>query len=89
MASLVAMNNSTKKKRKLETEGHENIIVKPASDKKNYKKLTLTNGLQVILISDPTQGAETKEIGVAMSVGVGSFSDPKDRQGLAHLLEHM
>ncbi|KAL3700566.1 hypothetical protein R1sor_018588 [Riccia sorocarpa] len=33
--------------------------------------------------------APTKKAAAAMSVGVGSFSDPADAQGLAHFLEHM
>ncbi|KAG0572112.1 hypothetical protein KC19_VG069600 [Ceratodon purpureus] len=33
--------------------------------------------------------APTKKAAAAMCVGVGSFSDPADAQGLAHFLEHM
>ncbi|KAG6541670.1 hypothetical protein Mapa_016935 [Marchantia paleacea] len=33
--------------------------------------------------------APTKKAAAAMSVGMGSFSDPADAQGLAHFLEHM
>ena len=49
----------------------------------------MENGLRCTIVGDPRPEAVTKEIGVAISVGVGSFSDPQDRQGLAHLLEHI
>ena len=93
MTSVEVTKDTNKKKRKVVKKSHNNdtdaIIIKPSSDNKNYKKILLENGLKVCLISDPTPGSETKEIGVSLSVGVGSFSDPKDRQGLAHLLEHV
>ncbi|CAM6083277.1 unnamed protein product [Calypogeia fissa] len=37
----------------------------------------------------PSGMAPTKKAAAAMCVGVGSFSDPQDAQGLAHFLEHM
>lgn len=71
-------NNSTIQQR------FENII-KPNEDKRNYLGLKLTNNLKVILISDP----ETDISAAALSVHVGSMSDPWQIQGLAHFLEHM
>ena len=52
---------------------------------RQYRRFILPNGMKVMLISDPTmqRGA------AALSVGVGSLSDPPNRQGLAHFLEHM
>ena len=47
--------------------------------------MTLDNGLRVMLISDP----EAEKSAAALDVYVGSGSDPEDRQGLAHFLEHM
>jgi secreted Zn-dependent insulinase-like peptidase len=38
-----------------------------------------------IIISDP----EAKKSSAALSVGVGSFQDPIEAQGIAHYLEHM
>ena len=42
---------------------------------------------------DGTEGSsedrQTKTAAAALCVGVGSFSDPPHRQGLAHFLEHM
>ncbi len=43
------------------------------------------NRMHVLLISDP----DTDQAAAAMDVAVGQFSDPPDRQGLAHFLEHM
>jgi len=60
-------------------------IEKSSNDKKTYQIITLDNDLEVILIHDPdaTQGA------AALDVKTGQLQDPKDRQGLAHYLEHM
>ena len=55
------------------------------NDKKQYQTLTLTNGLRVLLV----QNAETNKAAAALAVNVGHFSDPEDRQGMAHFLEHM
>ncbi|RWS24840.1 peptidase: M16 family-like protein [Leptotrombidium deliense] len=63
---------------------HKNII-KPVNDEREYSGLTLSNGLKVLLISDPT----TDKSAAALDVNVGSMSDPKSLPGLAHFLEHM
>ena len=47
--------------------------------------MTLANGLRVLLIHNN----ETAKAAGALAVNVGHFNDPKDRQGLAHFLEHM
>ncbi|CAG2101369.1 unnamed protein product, partial [Medioppia subpectinata] len=60
-------------------------IVKPNDDKRDYKAIVLTNGLKVLLISD----RETDKSAAALTTGVGSMSDPRDVQGLAHFAEHM
>ncbi|MFI5358039.1 MAG: insulinase family protein [Opitutales bacterium] len=54
------------------------------NDESAYRHLTLDNGLRVILLSDP----KLNKSSAAMAVGVGSYSDPATRQGLAHFLEH-
>ena len=54
-------------------------------DKRVLKTLTLENGLGVLLISDP----DVHRSAAALSVGVGHLHDPKEKQGLAHYLEHM
>ncbi|KAK6048043.1 peptidase, M16 family [Cooperia oncophora] len=60
-------------------------IVKSPSDQREYRGLELTNGLRVLLVSDPT----TDKSAAAMDVNVGSLMDPWELQGLAHFCEHM
>ena len=60
------------------------IIVSP-NDDNQYRYHELDNGLKVLLISDP----DTERSAAALDVNVGNGSDPIDRQGLAHFLEHM
>ncbi|MFB9866549.1 insulinase family protein [Vreelandella sulfidaeris] len=54
-------------------------------DSRDYRVLTLENGLDVLLVSD----AEADKAAASMNVRVGSAQDPDDLQGLAHFLEHM
>jgi len=54
-------------------------------DKRIIKTLTLENGLDVFLVSDP----DVHRSAAALAVGVGHLHDPKEKQGLAHYLEHM
>ncbi|WP_077338131.1 insulinase family protein [Pseudocolwellia agarivorans] len=58
---------------------------KSPNDHKHYLPLTLKNGLRVLLVNNN----ETKKSAAALAVNAGHFSDPFDRQGLAHFLEHM
>ncbi|WP_087020356.1 insulinase family protein [Thaumasiovibrio subtropicus] len=55
------------------------------NDSKQYQHLVLDNQLRVLLVhdSDATRSA------AALSVEIGHFDDPEDRQGMAHFLEHM
>ncbi|AZZ91125.1 peptidase M16 [Hahella sp. KA22] len=62
-----------------------NNIAKSPNDKRLYRAVTLDNGLQALLISDP----ETDKAAAAIDVDVGSGADPVGREGLAHFLEHM
>ncbi|MBT4963455.1 MAG: hypothetical protein HON32_04680 [Francisellaceae bacterium] len=62
-----------------------NDITKSSNDINQYKHLTLSNGLKVVLVNYP----ETEKAAAVLTVGVGSFDDPKSRAGLAHYLEHM
>lgn len=55
------------------------------NDSREYRYLTLENGLQVLLISDP----EADKGAAALDVHVGSGDEPDDRPGIAHFLEHM
>ena len=62
------------------------VLEVPEHETRLYSTLTLSNGLRVVLVSDP----ETKErAAAAMTVNVGHMSDPADSPGLAHFLEHL
>lgn len=61
------------------------VVKKSPADPYEYRYLQLDNGLKVLLVHMP----ESKKAAAAMSVNVGSGDDPKDREGLAHFLEHM
>jgi len=50
-----------------------------------YRKIILENDLKIILVSDKKYNKSS----ASMNVMVGSLSDPKEYQGLAHFLEHM
>lgn len=54
-------------------------------DERDYRVLTLDNGLTALLVSDP----EADRAAASMNVAVGSAQDPDDLAGLAHFLEHM
>ncbi|MFM2479572.1 insulinase family protein [Celerinatantimonas sp. MCCC 1A17872] len=55
------------------------------TDSREYRTVTLDNGLRALLISDP----QTPKAAAALAVNVGHFDDPLPREGLAHFLEHM
>ncbi|MDO6444279.1 insulinase family protein [Colwellia sp. 1_MG-2023] len=55
------------------------------NDHKQYFPFTLENGLRVLAVHNK----DTQKSAAALAVNVGHFSDPIDRQGLAHFLEHM
>ncbi len=60
-------------------------VVKSPEDNRSYRALTLENGLRVILVSDST----ADKAAAAIDVDAGSWSNPTNRRGLAHFLEHM
>ncbi|ULT86920.1 hypothetical protein L3Y34_006572 [Caenorhabditis briggsae] len=74
----------TEAKKNIVLKSHENIV-KGAQDVREYRGLELTNGLRILLVSDPT----TDQSAVALDVKVGSFMDPWEIPGLAHLCDHM
>ncbi|KAL1370247.1 hypothetical protein HN51_000534 [Arachis hypogaea] len=131
----------------LVTFSSDDVVFKSPNDRRFYRLLHLSNGLQALIVHDPEifpQGplqdedeaddeededeeedddddedeedeeddeeeeeeeegeetgmdidgnkdaaAQTKKAAAAMCVGIGSFSDPFEAQGLAHFLEHM
>ena len=79
----------------------DNLLDNPVvslSDRKNYKFLKLKNGLKVLLIKQPSDNDDelckykkykSNVAAVALCVDVGSFHDPREIQGMSHLLEHV
>lgn len=60
-------------------------IISSPNDSREYRHLTLVNGLQVMLVRETGE----KTAAASLSIAVGSRFDPPQRQGLAHFLEHM
>ena len=60
-------------------------IERSPADTRDYRAVTLRNGLEALLVSDP--GAD--KAAAALDVNVGSANDPAERPGMAHFLEHM
>lgn len=79
----------------------DNLLDDPVvslSDRKNYKFLKLQNGLKVLLIKQQCDNDDelcrykkykSNAAAVALCVNVGSFQDPREIQGMSHLLEHV
>lgn len=61
------------------------VLKQSPNDLKQYQAITLDNGLRVLLIHND----DSNKSAAALAVNVGHFNDPKERQGLAHFLEHM
>lgn len=60
-------------------------IIKSPNDDRQYSAMLLPNGLQVVLVSDPS----LENSAASLAVGVGSAHNPENQLGLAHYLEHM
>lgn len=60
-------------------------LLNPSMQERKTAKIRLKNGLEAYLISDPN----TEQSAASLSVGVGSWNDPKEYPGMAHFLEHM
>ncbi len=58
---------------------------KSPNDDKEYRYIKLDNELRVLLVSDP----DSEKAAASLDVYIGSASNPADRGGLAHFLEHM
>lgn len=60
-------------------------LLPPDRENIQYRTLMLPNQLEVMLVSNPS----VQRSAAALSVGVGSLSNPENRPGLVHFLEHM
>src|SRR5690625_6423711 len=68
------------------TSAPASVVVETSdNDAREYRHVVLDNGLEVMLVND----ANTEVSAVSLSVGVGSYHNPPEFQGLAHYLEHM
>lgn len=56
-----------------------------SNDNRVYHPLKLDNGLKVLFIQD----LQSEKSAASLTVNVGHFDDPWQRQGMAHFLEHM
>jgi len=63
----------------------QTTIIIPPLDTRSYDTFTLSNGLRVLLCSDPSSNTAA----AAMNVHVGASSDPIEIPGMAHFNEHM
>lgn len=64
---------------------YSHVVKKSSLDKRQFRSLTLSNQLRVVIISDPN----SSRAAAAMDVHVGSTMDPISLPGLAHFCEHM
>ncbi|KAI5119937.1 hypothetical protein M0805_002126 [Coniferiporia weirii] len=60
-------------------------VQKSAADDREYRVVRLENGLQAVLVHDPS----TDKAAASLDVAVGHLSDPDDIPGLAHFCEHL
>ena len=60
------------------------VVVSP-NDDRAYDLIELGNGLEVMLVSDPT----AEKSAAALSIGLGAASDPEDYPGMALSLIHI
>ncbi|MFA5631366.1 MAG: insulinase family protein [Porticoccaceae bacterium] len=60
-------------------------VLKSPADDRSYRYFTLDNGLEVLLVSD----SAADKAAASLSIDIGSFENPPEREGLAHFLEHM
>ncbi|KAH6579183.1 hypothetical protein BASA60_003367 [Batrachochytrium salamandrivorans] len=63
----------------------QGTVRKPDQDNKAYQIITLDNGLQAIVISDP----RTDKAAAALDIHIGHLCDPDEVAGLAHFCEHL
>ena len=65
--------------------GVETEIERSPADTRSYRAVTLDNGLEALVVSDPS----ADKAAAALDLNAGSADDPHARPGMAHFLEHM
>mmetsp|Transcript_10212 Transcript_10212/g.15592 ORF Transcript_10212/g.15592 Transcript_10212/m.15592 type:complete len:215 (-) Transcript_10212:1498-2142(-) len=58
----------------------------PFSSRRQYKNITLSNGLKVLLVNDNKSVRASAALTIS---GAGQFQEESDLGGMSHLLEHM
>ncbi|MGS2719775.1 insulinase family protein [Paraglaciecola aestuariivivens] len=66
-------------------EGKPKVPIISENDDRDYASLQLPNGLEILLVSDPS----AEKSAASLSVGVGALQDPNTQAGMAHYFEHM
>ncbi|CAI9149391.1 unnamed protein product, partial [Rangifer tarandus platyrhynchus] len=61
------------------------IVRKPYTDRREYRYLSLSNKMRVLLITD----SSCDDAAASIRVAAGSAADPPELPGLAHFTEHM
>ena len=62
----------------------QSVLAKSSTQKK-FSKIRLSNGLQVLLISD----LSLEESAASLYVRAGTWDDPEEYLGMAHFVEHL
>ncbi|MCH1429316.1 MAG: insulinase family protein [Chlamydiales bacterium] len=83
-SQLLNANEAEQKYRVIEDERSIEVLT-PDFKAIKSKKISLKNGLQALIISDP----KIDKSGAGLNVAVGSWEDPKEHPGMAHFCEHM
>jgi len=60
-------------------------LAQAQESQRTYRKFKLDNGIKVVLVSDPGVNISA----ASMDISIGSLANSKERQGMAHFLEHM
>src|SRR5205809_587722 len=59
--------------------------IQAPTDTAVFRRFTLDNGMRVLLVSD----SRFNKSAASLAVVTGQIDDPREREGLAHFLEHM
>ena len=83
--SSTAISSSATQQQQTKVIATDAAFLKPQPDTRQYRAITLPNGLTVLLVSDPSTDVEAGSV----HINSGHFQDPPHRPGLAHFHEHM
>jgi hypothetical protein len=78
--------HGNKKMKKAHDSVGADVVIKGNCDRREYRILNLSNGIEVILVKMPE--GQSSKAAVSVAVGAGSMHEPDDLGGLAHFVEH-